>query len=104
MPVWSTDGTELFYRPLTVGGDDRQQTLRSVGVSMGSTLSFTSEQGVAIGEFMSFSYYRSFDAMPDGRFLVVLPAEEPTSAETPRPRFNFVLNWFDELTESVPVD
>ena len=35
MPGWSSDGTELFYRPLTIGEVDRRQTLKSVRVTMG---------------------------------------------------------------------
>ena len=103
MPVWSPIGDELFYRPLTlVGGQD--QTLKGISVSMDPSFTFSTEQPVSIGQFLSFPFYRSFDVMPDGdRFVVVLPDEEQDSGETVRPRIHIVLNWFEELRERVPV-
>ncbi len=104
MPLWAQDGQELFYRPITLTASTRQ-TLRSIRVSTTPSFAFSAEQPVPIGDFLSFSYYRSFDIMPDGeRFLVVLPAEQTGTGQAPRPQLHVVLNWFEELKGRVPVN
>ena len=103
MPVWAQDGEELFYRPVT-GAEGIRQTLRGISVSTTPSLTFTTEQPVSIGDFLSFAFYRSFDIMPDGeRFLVVLSADQASADEAPRSQLHVVLNWFEELKERVPV-
>jgi serine/threonine-protein kinase len=103
MPLWTQDGEELFYRPMTLAEGSRQ-TLRSISVSTTPSFTFSTEQPVPIGDFISFAFYRSFDIMPNGeQFLVVLPGEQTGSREVPRPRLHVVLNWFDELQTRVPV-
>jgi Tol biopolymer transport system component len=102
MPLWSRDGQELFYRTVNQSGSD-PQTLRKIQVSTTPAFTFTSEETVPIGEFMSFGYYRSFDVTPDGeRFLVVLPPEQ-TNSDATQLQINIVQNWFEELKERVPV-
>ena len=103
MPLWAQDGEELFYRPISLATGMRQ-TLRSIRVSTTPSLTFSEEQSVSIGDFLSFSYYRSFDITPDGeRFLVVLPAEQTGTGQAPGPQLHVVLNWFEELQDRVPV-
>ena len=103
MPLWAQDGEELFYRPVT-GAEGIRQTLRGISVSTTPSLTFTTEQPVSIGNFLSFAFYRSFDIMPDGeRFLVVLSADQASADEVPRSRLHVVLNWFEELKERVPI-
>ena len=102
MPLWSRAGDELFYRPLT-NSPALWQTLKSIDVSTDPTFRFSSERTLALGEFVSFSFYRSFDVTPNGqRFLVVLPADETAFTE-PTTEITVVLNWFEELKERVPV-
>jgi hypothetical protein len=44
-----------------------------------------------------------YDVSTDGnRFLLMRPAASAGTAETPRPRINIVLNWFEELKARVP--
>ena len=51
--------------------------------------------------YRTFGTGRSYDVAPDGRFLMITgSAQVPSSL---RPRFNVVLNWFEELTERVPI-
>jgi hypothetical protein len=104
MPLWTQDGTELFYRPISGPGGVRL-SLRSIGVSTTPSFTFSQEQDVAIGDFLSFPYYRSFDATPDAtQMLVVLPADQTNTNEVSRAEINLVLNWFEELVDRVPVD
>ena len=105
MPLWTQDGAELFYRPVTfLVGPGTRQTLRTIRVSTTPSFTFTAEQSVSIGNFLSFAFCRSFDIMSDGeRFLVVLPAEETGTGQAPRPQLHVVLNRFEELKERVPV-
>jgi hypothetical protein len=42
---------------------------------------------------------RTYDAAPDGRFLMIQSADE-----TVRPQFVLVQNWFDELKRLVPTN
>ena len=103
MPLWTRDGDELFYRPITFSGGVRQ-TLRSIRVSTTPSFTFGTEQPVSIGDFLSFAFYRSFDIMPDGeRLLVVLPEDQTGAADVPRSRLHVILNWFEELKARVPV-
>ncbi len=92
-PVWSKDGRELYYRT-----DD---VLMAVPVSDGPEL----EPGRPVlvfedhflrtgGEQESANY----DVAPDGRFLMLSPAEgDGTSLVV-------VLNWFEELKRLVPTE
>jgi hypothetical protein len=44
-----------------------------------------------------------YDVSADGeRFLMMRPAATAATAETPRPRINIVLNWFEELKAHAP--
>ena len=105
MPLWTQDGEELFYRPITLGSvGGVRQTLRSIRGSTAPAFSFSAEQPVSIGDFLSFPFYRSFDIMPDGeQLLVVLPVEQTGTDQAPRSQLHVVLNWFEELKERVPV-
>ena len=104
MPLWSRSDNELLYRPpTTVLGED-QQTLKSVTVSTDPSFRFTPEQPLPIGGFISTQWYRSFDVTPDGqRFLVVLPENEIAEVGQ-KFEITVVQNWFQELTERVPVN
>jgi hypothetical protein len=44
---------------------------------------------------------RTFDILPDGRFIGV--ANETMLEEATAPRIEVVLNWFEELKQRVPV-
>jgi hypothetical protein len=107
MPLWSGDGQQLFYRPITlIATGGFSQTLRRVRVSRTPSIGFGVEEPVSIGDFLSFAFHRSFDVMPDGEtFLVVLPANEPAGDEegAQEPQVRAVLNWARELVERVSV-
>ncbi len=97
-PLWSPDGTELFYLngPLLMGID----------IATEPAFSFGNEQALGIQGFLNpIQITRPYDITPDGqRFLMVFPADQADSvAETPDEQINIVLNWFEELKERVPV-
>jgi len=103
MPLWTQDGQELLYRPISGPGGVRL-SLRSIGVSTSPSFTFSQEQSVPIGDFLSFPYYRSFDVTPDGeRLLVVLSADQSGTGQDTRAEIHVVQNWFEELKERVPV-
>ena len=103
MPLWSPAGGELFYRPVTQSAGMRQ-TLKSIDVTTDATFQFSAERGLPLREFVSYSFYRSFDLTPDGqRFLVVLPAD-PAEYVDVEFRIQIVQNWHEELKRLVPAN
>ncbi len=92
-PVWSPDGTELFYR----SGDK----MLVVSVQTGPTLSTGKPRVLFERSYVSSSIsvgYQYYDISPDGkRFLMMKEAAEST-------QINVVLNWFEELKRLVPTD
>jgi len=49
----------------------------------------------------SFAANRPYDLAPDGRFIVIRPAEEETGSST-APSLILVQNWTEELKRLVP--
>jgi serine/threonine-protein kinase len=97
-PLWSPDGTELFY----LNGS----LLMGIDIATEPAFSFGTEQAFGMRGFLDpNSPTRPYDITPDGqRFLMVFPADQADLvAETPDDQINIVLNWFEELKERVPV-
>ena len=92
-PVWSRDGTEIFYRS---------------GPGQISVVEVTGETEPVFSArrqlFEVSGLLRSYDVTADGqRFLGVLPVGTVELAVEPAtPRINVVLNWFEELKQRVP--
>ena len=100
MPLWSPDGSELFYRP----SPSVLRILRGVDVSTEPVFSFSNERTLPIEGFVIVGNHRDYDITPDGEsFLMVFPADRVDAGESAQPRINIVLNWFEELKERVPV-
>ncbi len=100
-PLWSPEGSELFYRP---NAGSAGITLRSVDIVTQPAFAFSNEQTLPVGGFNVVSGYRSFDSSPDGeQLLMMFPADQLDSGEPARPQINIVLNWFEELKARVPV-
>ena len=101
-PLWSPDGDQLFYRPIS---NSAGITLRSVDVVTEPEFAFSNEQTLPIEGFTVVSFYRDYDITPDGeRFAMVFPVDRPSDGESTASRINVVLNWFQDLTQRVPVD
>ena len=91
-PVWSHDGSEIFYNR---GGE-----IFSVAVKTDSESGFDFEppQWLFAGPYVTVSG-PEFDVAPDGRFLLLRELEQPTPTQ-----IHLVTNWFEELKLLVPVD
>ena len=95
-PLWSRNGRELFF-----GGLDGRQMF-VVPVQSGTTLVAGRPQVLfeaamiapAVGSW-------TYDLAPDGRFIVILRAEEKTGSGT-APGLILVQNWFEELKRLLP--
>ncbi|MDA2935007.1 protein kinase [Acidobacteria bacterium AH-259-D05] len=100
-PLWSPEGSELFYRP---GSGSGRVFLRSVDIVTEPSFAFSNEQTLPAEGFTVARGYRDYDMSPDGeRLLMVFPADRPDPGEASRPQINIILNWFEELKERVPV-
>ena len=87
-PVWSQDGSELFYF--------EGNSLMSVAVSTASpTFTMGTPTKLFEGEFTP-----TYDVTPDGQRFIMI---ERVKSETITRQINIVLNWFEELTERVPM-
>ena len=88
-PVWSRDGTELFF------GNDEQ--LMAVPIETDPAF----EVGTPRILFpWPHGISQRFDVFPDGQSFVMIKTD-PESTPT---QLNVILNWFEELKERVPVD
>ena len=98
-PAWSPDGKSLYY--LATGGGEAPEEMVVVRIDSGPSLS------VGVPEVLFKHTYlrrqlvgRQYDVAPDGdRFLMVSRPADGSG----RPQVNVVLNWFQDLTERVPV-
>jgi serine/threonine protein kinase len=96
-PLWSRDGRELFYRS--------SDAIMAVSVRTDTTFSLETPRILFRGTYVSLEE-NAWDISLDGkRFLMIKPPAStgvsPTGA--PRPKFNIVFNWFEELKQRVPV-
>ena len=87
-PVWSRDGSTLFFRSV-----DRFMAV-DVQTNPDSTLTFSDPREVWRGHSVNI-FHRSFDVWPDGQSLLVVESfgEETTS------RLEMVHGWFQEIQE-----
>ena len=96
-PAWSPDGRELFYN---VG-----PTVMGVTVETEPTFSAGIAAPLVEGNYVyALGQGRNFDISPDGRrFLMLKNVGDIGTEEAAPPQINVVLNWFEELTERVPL-
>ena len=98
-PAWSPDGRELFYRTLDGAA------VMAVTVETEPTFSAGTPDPVIEGNYVyAPGQGRNFDISPDGqRFLMLKNVGESGTEDGAPLQINVVLNWFQELTERVPV-
>ena len=101
-PLWSPDGSELFYRrPGTAALDGTH--LIAVDIEDASTYVLGPERELPIRGFSVFTTYRDYDITRDGeRFLMVYSEDYAETAAGPLRQVNYIYNWFDELSARVP--
>ena len=97
MPMWSSNGKDLFYRT-----DDQRIMVASYTVTGGSFVHDTprvwSDKRLA-----NTGLSLNLDLAPDGKgFAVLMPADNPEPRET-RGHVTLMLNFFDELRRLAPV-
>ena len=93
-PLWSADGTQLFYNP---------------GPGQFESVSITTQPTFAFGNPVAVprpfpgappQARRPYDITPDGRFLSPVAAGQSGRAAVPQ--IQVVLNWFEDLRARVP--
>jgi eukaryotic-like serine/threonine-protein kinase len=101
-PLWSPDGKQLIY-----GVGQGTDQLLAVDVQTAPTFIFGKPTPFRIEGFIGGDgTTRNYDLTPDGKqFVVVMDAGTPQSETNsyPKVQVNFVLNWFEELNQRVPV-
>jgi serine/threonine-protein kinase len=99
-PLWSRDGTELFY----VAGPNRFVV---TSVTQGSGLSFSNPVPIQTGTWKNTfggpTTIRNYDVSPDGKRFIGVIASGVTESGAPHvPQIQVVLNWQEELKQRVP--
>jgi len=97
-PLWSPDGTELFYR--------NENATMAVMVENDPTFKAGKPKKLFEDNYQTMVGARqtvtNWDIHPDdGRFLMMKPSESTVTAPG---KINIVINWFEELKETAPVD
>ena len=97
-PLWSPDGTQLFYA--LTKGDGFQLIVADVQTQRGFQVVKTTP--LPIEGFVSVTA-RAFDITPDGnQFVVMFPRAETSVGTSSAGQINVTLNWFEELKARVP--
>ena len=93
-PVWSRDGSELFYR-------NAAGNLMAVPVRLGTgvTLGRAEELFRVQGRFRTSGNAPAYDIDASGRFIMVTESDQRPSFAR---QINIVLNWHEELRRLVP--
>jgi hypothetical protein len=95
-PLWSRDGTQLFYIP-------RAGAFEAVTIATQPRFTFTNPVAVPRGfGVASPDSPRPFDITPQGRIVGVgFPGQSQTGSGMPT-QIHVVLDWFEELKARVP--
>jgi serine/threonine-protein kinase len=91
-PVWSRDGTELFFQNDT--------TMFAAAVTTGRAFAAAPAVALFDGPYVD-SNGRWYDVAPDGRFLLIKPGWLSAGRDAP---LYVVLNWLQELKQRVPIE
>ena len=92
-PVWSRDGSELFYR-------SEAGNLVAVPISLGAGISVGRDEQLfqTEGRFRISGNAPAYDVDASGRFIMVTESNQPPFAR----QINVVQNWTEELKRLVP--
>ena len=99
-PLWSADGTELFFRSLT-------GAIMRVVLKPGKEWSANAPEQVLPGEGLRLggagNPLRTYDVSRDGRRFLVLKESAPQQGATAGPAIIVAEEWLEELKRRVPV-
>ena len=96
-PVWSPDGSELFY----VSGN----AMMVVPITTNPAFQHGNPEVVFEGPYDFTGFFRFFDLSPKGtRFLVRKPVDAQADDSAAPPDLVLVQNWTEELTRLVPTE
>ncbi len=93
-PLWSPDGSELFYRG--------PRGMMAVPVDTEPTFSAGDPEVLFEQQYLDLQTNRTYDVAPDGRFLMIKAPTDDGSA--PAEQIILVENWFEELKRLVPTN
>jgi Tol biopolymer transport system component len=101
-PVWTADGGSLSYRRNTTAttGETAPGLFR-VEIVAGERFAWRNERRLPFEGFLIFAGMRDYDVLPDGRFVMLFPAESRATGDAQRPRINLVLDWLEEVKTRV---
>ena len=100
-PAWSPNGRELFYVQRGVFGiEPGPTTLMCVKLVTAPAFMAAAPERLFESSDLRYAWGRSYDVAPDGRFLITLSSERPTSLAPAQ--MIFVQHWFEELKRLVP--
>jgi serine/threonine-protein kinase len=92
-PVWSSDGTEIYYRG--------QEWVTAVPIETEPAFQPGKSRHLFEAPFdEAGAPYANYDVAPDGRGFVMVRSDEELSAT----RLIIVFNWFEELQNRIPSD
>jgi serine/threonine-protein kinase len=96
-PVWSRDGTKLFFL-----GGSRQFQLGVVNINTRPVVTTENRETFDAPLAVTVATTAPFDVDPDDRILATVTAEAPQLTPSTSPRIHIVANWFEELKARVP--
>ena len=91
-PLWSADGTKLFYR----NGNEMME----VTVAIEPRLRLSKPRLVFTGKYSNGIGHSNYSVSANGKGFLMVGVEEPE----PQTRLRLVLNWFEELKRLVPTN
>jgi eukaryotic-like serine/threonine-protein kinase len=96
-PLWSRDGSELFYlQPAAAGAELVSVAVRSGGA--GSAFTFGERNVVLDWPYFGNGAGRTYDVSPDGQRFLAIRVGDAADGD-PSVDITVVLNWFTELKE-----
>jgi Tol biopolymer transport system component len=95
LPVWSQNGSELFYRTRDNRIMVAAYTAKGDSFAAGKPRLWSEKQFLGTG-------YPNFDLAPDGKRFAVLAAAQEAGSQKAATHVTFLLNFFDELRRRVP--
>ena len=95
-PVWSRDGTKLFFAV------SRQRQLGVVNISTLPVVTAENRETFNAPLAITMLTVTPFDVAPDDRILVPVAVDASQLKPSTSPRIHIVANWFEELKARVP--